>query len=614
MTKKRPAVALCAAVLLAGCGAGDGVSIGSGQDPDPVILDFPIAYVRAPLPVDGQGNFQSSDVRELITFNFGADLYFRDRASPSALAVNITERETNGLGAVRDIEISYDGTKVLFAMRSPVDLNLALDDDNQPTWNIWEYEIPTDTLRRVVSSDLTAEIGHDIGPHYLPDGRIIFSSTRQLRSNAVLLDENKPQFAAQDEDRNEDAFVLHVMNEDGTGIEQVSYNQSHDFDATVLANGQVAFTRWDNAASNNAMNLYRMNPDGSQLELLYGQHSHNTGTNGQLVQFLQPRELEDGRIMALIRPYTDTDDGGDIVVIDTPVFLENTQPNRDNPGLSGPAQVSATINDVITTQNVPSAGGRYRAMYPIQDGTGRVLVSWSQCRLTDNTPPPAGELPRIYPCTTDNLANAALTEADPAYGIWMYDPRDNTQLPVVPPEDGFAYTEIVSADPRVAPPVILDSENRFDADPDLVAEDAAVISIRSVYDFDGGAVANIAALADPRLTTADQRPRRFLRIVKAVSLPDDEVVDLDNTAFGRSTQQGMKEIVGYTAIEPDGSVMVKVPANVALALSVLDAEGHRITARHQNWLQLRPGQLLECNGCHIAQSGISHGRSDAFAS
>ncbi|MGB5346292.1 MAG: hypothetical protein WBN23_09015, partial [Woeseia sp.] len=286
----------------------------------------------------------------------------------------------------------------------------------------------------------------------------------------------------------------------------------------------------------------------------------------------------------------------------------------DNAGLPGPAQVSATINNVLTETGVPSPGGRYRAVFPIQDGTGRILVSWSQCRLTDVTPPPAGELPRIYPCTTNNLANTALVEADPAYGIWMYDPRDNTQLPVVPPEDGFAYTEIVSADPRLAPPVILDSENRFDADPDLVTEDAAVISIRSVYDFDGGAVANIAALADPRLTTASQRPRRFLRIVKAVSLPDEDLVDLDNTAFGRSTEQGMKEIVGYKAIEPDGSIMVKVPANVALAVSVLDEDGHRITARHQNWLQLRPGQLLECNGCHIAQGGISHGRSDAFAS
>ncbi|MGH8221728.1 MAG: hypothetical protein ACREQZ_02030, partial [Woeseiaceae bacterium] len=86
------------------------------------------------------------------------------------------------------------------------------------------------------------------------------------------------------------------------------------------------------------------------------------------------------------------------------------------------------------------------------------------------------------------------------------------------------------------------------------------------------------------------------------------------TAFGPDRAQGMKEIVGYSMIEPDGSVMVKVPANVALAISVLDARGRRITTRHNNWIQLRPGQLLECNGCHVAQSGVSHGRYDAFES
>ena len=120
----------------------------------------------------------------------------------------------------------------------------------------------------------------------------------------------------------------------------------------------------------------------------------------------------------------------------------------------------------------------------------------------------------------------------------------------------------------------------FPDDPDLVAEGAAILNIRSVYDFDGGAILDIPALADPAQTTAAaDRPARFLRIVKAVSLPDDDFLDLDNTAFGVSRAQGMKEIVGYTMVEPDGSAMLKVPANVALAISVLDGAGRRITAR-----------------------------------
>lgn len=598
---------IAATVLVAGCGgSGDGVSIGSGQDPDPVVIDFPIAYVRAPVPVDDQGAPDFPDVRELVTFNVGADLWYRDRASPSAVGINITERVTLGRGDVRDVEIASDGSTLLFAMRGPVNENLDPDDEDQPTWNIWEYVFATDELRRVIPSDLTAEIGHDIAPHYLPDGRIVFSSTRQLRAKAVLLDEGKPQFSALDEDRDEPAFVLHVMEANGSDIEQVSYNQSHDLDPTVLPNGQVVFSRWDNAGGNSAVNLYRMNPDGSALELLYGRNSHATGTNGQVVQFLEPRPLADGRVMALVRPFDATQAGGDIVVVDTPVYLENTQPNVDNAGLTGPAQLPATVNEVSTLPGVPSPGGRYSSIYPIEDGTGRLLVSWSQCRVIED------EL--LVPCTEERLADPQLEIAPPIYGIWIYDPRDETQLPVIPPEEGFMFTDAVAADPRTVPPVVLDGLGAFTADPDLAAEGAGVLAIRSVYDFDGGAVADIAALADPAQTTADARPARFLRVVKAVSIPDDDVVDLDDTAFGPSVQQGMREIVAYAPIEPDGSVMVKVPANVALTVAVLDADGRRVTARHENWLQVRPGQLLECNGCHVADSGLSHGRRDAFAS
>ena len=295
---------LVASFALVSCdGANQGVQIGNGQNPDPVVVDFPIAYIKAPLVFDeDDGTLVDTDLRELVSFDFGADLYVKDRASTSSPAINATGELTQGLAAIQDVEIAFDGSAVIFAMRYPVNPNIDLDDENQPTWNIWEYVFETQQLRRVIASDLRAEDGHDIMPHYLPDGRIIFSSTRQVRSKAVLLDEdkvNKGVFEAFDEDGNEPAFLLHVMDADGSNIDQVTFNQSHDMDPAVLSNGQVIFSRWDNAGPNDAMNLYRMNPDGSQTELLYGRNSHDTGTNGQIIQFTQPRELEDGRICLL---------------------------------------------------------------------------------------------------------------------------------------------------------------------------------------------------------------------------------------------------------------------------------------------------------------------------
>ena len=139
--------------------------------------------------------------------------------------------------------------------------------------------------------------------------------------------------------------------------------------------------------------------------------------------------------------------------------------------------------------------------------------------------------------------------APPLYGIWMYDPRDDTQLPVVAGEEGFIFTEVVAADPKVAPPVVLDGSDLFPLDVTLVDAGEAVLNIRSVYDFEGIAIFDIPAMADPVQTPAASRPARFLRVEKAVSIPDDDLVDLDNTDFGISTEQGMREIVANAMIE-----------------------------------------------------------------
>lgn len=601
---------VAAAGVLAGCSSGDGsVGVGSGQDPDPVALDFPIAYTKGPLFNEDMELQSPTDLRELERFNVGTDLYLLDRASPSAEERNITLPVTEGIGDVRDVEISIDGTRLLFAMRGPFDENL--DEDEQPSWNIWEYDIPSATLTRVIASDITAEAAHDISPHYLPDGRIVFASTRQRQGRAILLDEGKPQFEALDEDRDEPAFVLHVMNADGSDIRQISFNQSHDYDPVVLDSGRIMFSRWDNAGNVDGIHLYRMNPDGSELELMYGAESHGTGTDGGEIQFIDAREMADGRIMAIVRGFENAQLGGDIVAIDASTYVENSQPTAANAGMSGPAQRSATPNDVRTDEQL-SAGGRFSDAYPLRDGTDRVLTSWAICRAVD-----ADAAEETYTaCTDEALADPAADPAPPLYGVWMYDPNDETQLPVVAGEEGVLITDVVAAQPRSTPQAIPEMMPAPGLGGELAGENAGILNIRSVYDVDGVDTAepDIETLADPREATAAERPARFLRVVKAVSIPDDDVVELDNTAFGPNANLGMREIVAYAPIEPDGSVRVKVPANVPLGVSVLDANGRRVSARHQNWLQVRPGEEIECNGCHDPDSGLSHGRRGSFDS
>jgi hypothetical protein len=104
-----------------------------------------------------------------------------------------------------------------------------------------------------------------------------------------------------------------------------------------------------------------------------------------------------------------------------------------------------------------------------------------------------------------------------------------------------------------------------------------------------------------------------VRIEKAVSLPDRDTLDFKGSAFGATNY--MREILGYSMVEPDGSVRMKVPANVAFQISILDGEGKRFSPVHRNWLQVRPGEVLSCNGCHVraAQNPKAHGRAGLFA-
>ncbi len=640
------AIVVGLAVLLAACTqgpGGGGVGLASGQDPDPATVDFPIFYIRHPVPEE------QDNVTRLRPFNedeeFSATLWKRDRASPGSPEVEITARlRTEEFGGeaedrydIKDLAVAPTGLKVAFAMRGPLD---ELDDEEDPpTWNIWEYDIETDTLRRVITSDIIAEEGQDVSPAYLPDGRIVFSSTRQRQSKAILLDEGRPQYEARAVPGNESAFVLHVMNGDGTDVHQITFNRSSDMDATVLQNGRILFTRWENGSTGNGLHLYTTNPDGTDTQLHYGALSHATGTpatipdpdnpgqtiaNDRSVEFTRAREMSDGRLMVLARERTNVDFGGKLIIVDANNFVENRQrvPTdiTENVAGIGPAQTNATLNDVRTIPG-PSPGGRFESGFPLWDGTNRILVSWSQCRLLDVEDPT-----RIVPCTDARLADPTVQTAPPLYSIWMFDPGQNTILPVMQPVEGVMVTEVLAAQPRTPLPAVILDKQPPEIDGDLAAEGAGVLAIRSVYDFMGvenARIANntpstIANLSNPTNAAYPNRMIRFVRAERIIPMPDDPDAlddgDPDNSAFGGSNV--MRQILGYAPVEPDGSVRMKIPANVAFQLSLLDRNAQRVGISHDVSLSLRPGELLECNGCHVRdpQNPRAHGRKGLYNS
>lgn len=653
-------VLLCAgfsAVVLTGCAPE------SGEGADPGIVDLPIAYTKRSILVGDNGNFIVQDVRRPLTYRAGGDLFIKPRSSVSAQERNITALITRGIGDVRDVESSYDGKKLIFSLRidDPDD-----NGDNNNKWTIYEYDFSTDTAVAIIPQG--ADAGDDIGPYYLPDGRIVFSSNRQHNSSSVNLDESskvsgisKSKYSSLDENRGVKALNLHVMDADGNNINQISNNQSHDLDPTVLSDGRILFSRWDNAGLNNAINLYTVNPDGANLQVYYG--AHNASHPGGL-QFVQPRVMPDGKILVLTQRFRNTFGGLDLLVIDGMGFIDNNQPIKPlsvNQGITGPAQIKATAATITNIgANVASNiyGSRYSSGFPLDDGSGRILVSKGSCQLTNaitdtedaNFDP--NLIPSIRNCIEPYISMSVVNEMPPVYGIWMNQP-DGIELPIVLPEPGKFIGDIIAVSPRAKPAIIQD-KGSLDLDQTLNDREG-ILNIRSVYDFGGGAdsfngcflddcipanimtnntadpaddITTVRDLFDPARISSADLPARYLRIVKAVGIcdrRDDGCNRLANAAFGRDRRLGMREIIGYTMIQPDGSVRVKVPANVAFYIEVLDKNGRRILkretngrlrrTRHDNWLQVGPKDTLECAGCHTHQPGVTplpHARNDAI--
>ncbi|MHB8477516.1 MAG: HzsA-related protein [Steroidobacteraceae bacterium] len=613
------------ALLMIGCESGvsgHAPGLAGVQVQDPGTLNFPLAYVKRPAPASTPK--ADIDVRDLITSTTGGDLYIREQASPGSVETNVTAAITKGMGDVRDLDVSPDGKKLVFSLRLPLNPNKPNTDVTQPTWKIYQYDAVAKTVTQLTNDNTTA--GHDVGAHYLPDGRIVFASTRQAATQAILIDEGRPQYPAQTDDRKQPIFLLHVMNADGTGIHQISFNTNHDFAPSVLANGQIVFSRYE-SINGDQISLYRCNPDGTGLELYYGENSHATGanlagTNNNVIQFLNARQRPDGKLLAIVRPFLGTQQGGDIVQIDAENFVEINQPATPK-GAAGTAQSSATTLGVTTDANMPSLGGRFASAYPLFDGTNRMFVSWAPCLVLDTTVTPN----TTNICTTANTSGANVQLAPPQYTIWIYDVTAGTLSPILGAESGTVIVEPVIMQARTPVPAFI---------PDAVPTGAAgnmahntngglgLLVIRSVYDFDGvdmvaaetaNAIPNIAALADPKQATADQRPARFVRIEKAVEIPDKTVRKINASAFGPAGM-GMREILAYAPVEPDGSVTIQLPAHVPFTIDILDKNARRIGAVHSSWMQLIPGETKTCNGCHIAGSKTtpSHGRSGLTAS
>jgi len=219
------------------------------------VLDAPLLFVKRHPYMAGH------IYDDYLTWHPGGGIYVvenprdppeKHRVRP---VIDPTTKETLGEGVYRDPELSWDAKRIVFAFKGDAAGSTSLYEIGIDGTGLRQLTFPCDCE---VKPD-TRRIGqghHDITPCYLPDGRIVFTSTRP----GSLV----PCF-------NSGVDTLHVMNADGSGVRGLSVNNVTEFDPAVLADGRILYGRWEyvDKTALYMQSLWTMSTDGRMEEALF---------------------------------------------------------------------------------------------------------------------------------------------------------------------------------------------------------------------------------------------------------------------------------------------------------------------------------------------------------
>lgn len=150
-------------------------------------------------------------------------------------------------GVIRDPDVSYDGRRVLFSWKKS---------DLQDDYHLYEMELASRAVRQ-----LTHGLGvADYEGAYLPDGDIIFNSTRCVQIVDCWWTE---------------VSNLYRCDQDGRFLRRVTFDQVHDNYPTVMDDGRILYTRWEynDRGQIYPQPLLQMNLDGTNQCDFYGGNS-----------------------------------------------------------------------------------------------------------------------------------------------------------------------------------------------------------------------------------------------------------------------------------------------------------------------------------------------------
>jgi len=212
-------------------------------------------------------------------------------------------------GSVRHPCLDYDANKVVFGFCDHTK-------PGQKRFFLYEATLDGKSVRQITGTkddpfethgNRATAILEDNDPCYLPDGDIMFISTRCQSYGRCHGGRYNP------------AWTLYRTTPDGKNIRQVSYNNENEYEPAVLNDGRIVFTRWEYTNRHEMWfhMLWACRPDGTEVTNYYGadtifpmmvvecnaipgthktvatsmaHHSYNTGT----IVIIDPKKGENG--------------------------------------------------------------------------------------------------------------------------------------------------------------------------------------------------------------------------------------------------------------------------------------------------------------------------------
>lgn len=506
----------------------------------------------------------------------GGGLFVLDRPGRDMKARDVTPSNLVP-GSFMNPELSPDATKILFSYAGveqepsgtytgdPDDgwRRFCSDERMDIHYNIYESPVGGGEARR-----LTDDGFDDMFPIYLPDGDILFSSTRRGGYHRCGMGPCP-------------VFTMSRMGPDGENPHSISYHETHEWTPQLMADGRLLYSRWDYVDRNGVLyqQLWTARPDGGGVRMFYGNNTWNPcGT-------WEARPIPGStKVMAIAGPHhgmaagsvirIDTNDGIDFLGPITRLTPDTRFPESEEPIACGALRCREVAfdfvpqgywyagllddnrNQVPTTDELRWPGHCYKAPWPIDEN--RFLVSFSYDRLLGE---PGGNTPNQF-------------------GIYYCDAETGVR-------------ELIYRDPRLSSVWVRQIAKR-----ELPA--AAATSIDATLAAEGKGTYFLADVTEawPERLPAD-RPVKALRIFHVINKTTPNI-DSPKVAIGLGALG--REILGTVPVEEDGSAYFEAPSGMPLYFQALD-ENMRAIQTMRSIVYLQPGERESCVGCHEDRRG-----------